>query len=161
MPFIKSLNYFVACWSHVTKWNVLCSTHSNTEVVIYFKWHSKPFHIRLRTPYTNIYFFWGRALGLRYVQIHSAAWCYHSCGHVIMLFQIVYYFLLVGNGDTIMSRSSVVTWTRHFFHFHSLLLPAWRWWWCFAFRGGFAPTWFRSWIGSAISFDWRWNLGKT
>ena len=31
-----------------------------------------------------------------------------------MFFQIVYHFLLVGNGDTIMSRLSVVTWTRHF-----------------------------------------------
>ena len=45
--------------------------------------------------------------------------------------------------------------------FFSLLLPVWRWWWCFAFRGGIVPTWFRSWIGSAISFDWGWNLGKT
>ena len=30
------------------------------------------------------------------------------------VFPIVYHFLLVGNGDTIMSRLSVVTWTRHF-----------------------------------------------
>ena len=79
MPFVTSLNYCLACWSHVTKWNVLCSTHSNTEGVIYFKWHSKPFNIRLRTPCTNIFV---GALGLRYVQIHSAAWCYHYCGHV-------------------------------------------------------------------------------
>ena len=32
-----------------------------------------------------------------------------------MFFQIVYYFLLVGNGDTKISRLSLVTWTRHFF----------------------------------------------
>ena len=82
-----------------------------------------PFNIRLRTPCTNIFV---GALGLRYVQIHSAAWCYHYCGHVHAtfmkaviylskyVFQIVYHFLLVGNGDTIMSRLSVVTWTRHF-----------------------------------------------
>ena len=125
MPFVTSLNYCLACWSHVTKWNVLCSTHSNTEGVIYFKWHSKPFNIRLRTPCTNIFV---GALGLRYVQIHSAAWCYHYCGHVHATFMkaVIYlskyvffsnclsYFLLVGNGDTIMSRLSVVTWTRHF-----------------------------------------------
>ena len=79
MPFVTSLNYCLACWSHVTKWNVLCSTHSNTEGVIYFTWHSTPFNIRLRTPCTNIFV---GALGLRYVQIHSAAWCYHYCGHV-------------------------------------------------------------------------------
>ena len=125
MPFVTSLNYCLACWSHVTKWNVLCSTHSNTEGVIYFTWHSTPFNIRLRTPCTNIFV---GALGLRYVQIHSAAWCYHYCGHNVhatfmkaviylskyVFFQIVYHFLLVGNGDTIMSRLSVVTWTRHF-----------------------------------------------
>ena len=55
MPFITRLNYCLACWTHVTKWNVLCSTHSNTEGVIYFKWHSKPFNIRLRAPYTNTF----------------------------------------------------------------------------------------------------------
>ena len=41
-----------------------------------------------------------------------------------MFFQIVYHFLLVGNGDTIMSRLSVVTvhGLAIFFHLHSLLL---------------------------------------
>ena len=81
------------------------------------------FKIRLRTPYTNIFV---GALGLRYVQIqiHSAASCYHYCGHVHAHFMkaVIYLskyvvsnclsFLLVGNGDTIMSRLSVVTWIR-------------------------------------------------
>ena len=174
MPFVTSLNYCLACWSHVTKWNVLCSTHSNTEGVIYFKWHSKPFNIRLRTPCTNIFV---GALGLRYVQIHSAAWCYHYCGHVHATFMkaVIYLFKYVFSNClsffvggkwrhyNVTIKRGYCTWTRHFLPspLPSIILPVWRWWWCFAFRGGIVPTWFRSWIGSAISFDWRWNLGKT
>ena len=174
MPFVTSLNYCLACWSHVTKWNVLCSTHWNTEGVIYFKWHSKPFNIRLRTPCTNIFV---GALGLRYVQIHSAAWCYHYCGHVHATFMKAAIYLSKYVFSNCLSffvggkwRHYNVTIKRGYMDspFSSISTP----FYClFGADGdvlhlgeggwGIVPTWFRSWNGSAISFDWRWNLGKT